>query len=62
MELKREDVVAVITEKNETICKACATDQEWAAVSDTSKLFGEDRLKDTKSLYFCDRCDTRLKA
>ncbi|MCK4516898.1 MAG: hypothetical protein KAU31_16665 [Spirochaetaceae bacterium] len=62
MELKREDIVAVITEKNELVCKKCATDQEWAAVSDTSKLFREDKLKDTKSLYFCDRCNGRLKA
>lgn len=62
MELKREEVVAVITEKNELVCKTCATDQEWATVADKSKLFMEDKLKDTKSLFFCDRCDKRLKA
>lgn len=62
MELKREDVVAVITEKNELVCRKCATDQEWAGVANPSKLFRKDKLKDTKSLYFCDRCDTRLKA
>ena len=62
MELKREDVVAVITEKSELVCTKCATDQDWAAVSDPSKLFREDNLKDTKSLFFCDKCSARLKA
>ncbi len=62
MELKKEDVVAVTTEKNELVCRKCATDQDWAAVSDTSKLFKEEKLKDPKTLYFCDRCNTRLKA
>ncbi len=62
MELKREDVVAVVTEKSELVCTKCATDQDWAAVSDKSKVFMGDKLKDTKSLYFCDKCNARLKA
>ena len=62
MELKKKDVIAVITEKSELICNKCATDQEWVALGNKSKLFTEDRLKDADTLFFCDRCDTRLKA
>ena len=62
MELKKDDVIAVITEKDGLICNNCATDKEWAAVADKSNLFMEDKLKDSDALFFCDKCDTRLQA
>lgn len=62
MELKREDIIAVITDKDELVCNKCATDQDWAAVGSKSKLFMEENLKGKDSLFFCDRCSNRLKA
>ena len=62
MELKKTEVIAVITEKDELVCNKCATDKDWTSVVDTSKLFMADSLKDTDSLFFCDKCNTRLKA
>ena len=62
MELKRDDVVAVITDKSNLLCKNCASEQDWAAVGDKSKLFMAEKLKDTDSLFFCDKCESRLKA
>jgi hypothetical protein len=61
MELKREDILGLTTDKNELVCNECATDQEWSAVADKSKLFMAANLADTTSLFFCDRCDTRIK-
>jgi len=62
MELKREDILALTTEKKELVCNKCATDQDWAAVTGKSMLFMPETLKDSKSLFFCDRCSTRIGA
>lgn len=61
MELKRDEILGITTEKNELICNSCTTDQEWTAVSDKSKLFMAESLEGTTSLYFCDRCETRIQ-
>ena len=62
MELKKEDVIAVLGEKDELVCNKCATDKDWAAVGSKSALFLDDKLKTPDTLYFCDKCGTRLKA
>ena len=62
MELRKEEVIAVFTEKDGLVCNKCATDRDWAGVAEKTKLFTEENLKASDSLYFCDKCDTRLQA
>jgi hypothetical protein len=61
MVIKREDILAVRTEKD-LACRNCASDQDLAAVEKVDQLVTAASLGKSDALVFCDRCANRIKA
>jgi hypothetical protein len=61
MEIKRNDILAVKTEKDLS-CSNCATDQDIAAVETAEQVLTAEAVQKADALLFCDRCSKRIKA